>query len=62
MAGGLEHFCPCSGLSSVGQFSRFLEEVDVVSNCCCCSCFFFFLRAVEGRNASDFGPISRATS
>lgn len=42
MAGGLEHCCPCSGLSSVGQFSRFLEKVDVVSNCCCCSCFFFF--------------------
>ena len=36
MAGGLEHFCPSSGLSSVGQFSRFLEGVDVVSNCCCC--------------------------
>ena len=61
MAGGLEHFCSCSGLSSVGQFSRFLEEVDVVSNCCCCCCFFF-LRAVYGRDASDFGPISRATS
>ena len=61
MAGGLEHFCPCSGLSSVGQFSRFLEGVDVVSNCCCCS-WFFFLRAVEGRDASDVGPISRATS
>ena len=62
MAGGLEHCCPCSGLSSVGQFSRFLEKVDVVSNCCCCSCFFFFLRAVDGRDASVFGPISRATS
>ena len=61
MAGGLEYFCPCSGLSSVGQFSRFLEEVDVVSNCCCCCCFFF-LRAVDGRDASDFGPISRETS
>ena len=54
-------FLPCSGLSSIGQFSRFLEEVDVVSNCCCCSCFFGG-GAVDGRDASDFGPISRATS
>ena len=60
MAGGLEHFCPCSGLISVGRFSRFLEGVDVVSNWCCCCCFFF--RAVEGRDASDFGPTYRAAS
>ena len=44
MAGGLEHFCPCSGLSSVGQFSRFLEGSmlfrTALWDCYCCCCFF----------------------
>ena len=61
MAGGLEHFCPVRGLvqlvSSVVSLRRsmlFRTVVVVV--------VVFFLRAVDGRDASDFGPISRATS
>ena len=50
MAGSLEHFCSCSGLSSVGQFSRFLEEVDVVSKRLLLLLLFFFEGGIwEGR-------------
>ena len=62
MAGGLEHFCPVRGLvqlvSSVVSLRRSMLFRTVVV-------VLVFLGgggAVDGRDASDFGPISRATS
>ena len=61
MAGGLEHFCPVRGLvqlvSSVVSLRRSMLFRTVVV-----VLVFLGGGAVDGRGASDFGPISRATS